>query len=277
MSSEATRLISQRAPAKGVYAPSEPSDLRSPCPVLNALANHGFLPRDGRNVHSSDFVGAMKVVGLSSGLGAVMSYSIFLEHKPFGKEAAALANSPSFTAKLLYFLRRPIATLSACLGCRMPGQKDLAGNAYINLDQLSWHNVIEHDISLTRHDESQGDNHSCQPDMLENLLASSSDGGKTLSIEDLAKYRRNRIATQKEIHPDADYGSLQHQLACGEISFLVEVFGKNRKVPCDYVRALFHEERLPVREGWKKGWWSLGFWRLNSTVSLVKKLVGLKI
>lgn len=24
-------------------------DLRSPCPVLNALANHGFLPRDGRN------------------------------------------------------------------------------------------------------------------------------------------------------------------------------------------------------------------------------------
>ncbi|KAK7054399.1 hypothetical protein VNI00_003593 [Paramarasmius palmivorus] len=27
-----------------------PSDLRSPCPGLNTLANHGFLPRDGRNI-----------------------------------------------------------------------------------------------------------------------------------------------------------------------------------------------------------------------------------
>lgn len=26
-----------------------PGDLRSPCPALNALANHGLLPRDGRN------------------------------------------------------------------------------------------------------------------------------------------------------------------------------------------------------------------------------------
>ncbi|KAK0475471.1 Chloroperoxidase [Armillaria novae-zelandiae] len=27
-----------------------PSDLRSPCPGLNTLANHGFLPRDGKNI-----------------------------------------------------------------------------------------------------------------------------------------------------------------------------------------------------------------------------------
>ncbi|KIK68713.1 hypothetical protein GYMLUDRAFT_36202 [Collybiopsis luxurians FD-317 M1] len=30
-------------------APGE-DDLRSPCPGMNILANHGFLPRDGRNV-----------------------------------------------------------------------------------------------------------------------------------------------------------------------------------------------------------------------------------
>lgn len=27
-----------------------PNDLRSPCPVLNSLANHGILPRDGRGM-----------------------------------------------------------------------------------------------------------------------------------------------------------------------------------------------------------------------------------
>ncbi|EEB95553.1 hypothetical protein MPER_05459, partial [Moniliophthora perniciosa FA553] len=30
-------------------APSE-TDLRSPCPGLNTLANHGFLPRSGSNI-----------------------------------------------------------------------------------------------------------------------------------------------------------------------------------------------------------------------------------
>ncbi|KAF7515770.1 heme-thiolate peroxidase [Neopestalotiopsis clavispora] len=34
-----------------------PGDLRAPCPALNTLANHGFLPRDGRNV-DLDTVGA---------------------------------------------------------------------------------------------------------------------------------------------------------------------------------------------------------------------------
>ncbi|EEB97652.1 hypothetical protein MPER_02989, partial [Moniliophthora perniciosa FA553] len=27
-----------------------PNDLRSPCPGLNTLANHGFLPRNGSNI-----------------------------------------------------------------------------------------------------------------------------------------------------------------------------------------------------------------------------------
>ncbi|THU83442.1 Cloroperoxidase [Dendrothele bispora CBS 962.96] len=30
-----------------------PDDFRSPCPGLNALANHGFLPRDGRGLNAS--------------------------------------------------------------------------------------------------------------------------------------------------------------------------------------------------------------------------------
>ncbi|KAH0830121.1 Chloroperoxidase [Lanmaoa asiatica] len=32
------------------YCPPQPSDKRSPCPALNTLANHGFLPRDGKNI-----------------------------------------------------------------------------------------------------------------------------------------------------------------------------------------------------------------------------------
>lgn len=32
------------------WKPAGPGDLRCACPALNALANHGFLPRDGRNI-----------------------------------------------------------------------------------------------------------------------------------------------------------------------------------------------------------------------------------
>ncbi|CAF3637479.1 unnamed protein product [Rotaria sordida] len=32
------------------YVAPSPNDSRSPCPALNALANHGYLPRDGRNI-----------------------------------------------------------------------------------------------------------------------------------------------------------------------------------------------------------------------------------
>ena len=32
------------------FIPPGPNDLRSPCPALNALANHGLLPHDGRDI-----------------------------------------------------------------------------------------------------------------------------------------------------------------------------------------------------------------------------------
>jgi hypothetical protein len=32
------------------FIPAGPDDSRSPCPWLNALANHGYLPRDGRSI-----------------------------------------------------------------------------------------------------------------------------------------------------------------------------------------------------------------------------------
>ncbi|KAF9516617.1 hypothetical protein BS47DRAFT_1380992 [Hydnum rufescens UP504] len=38
----------------------QPGDSRSPCPGLNALANHGILPRDGRNITKEMFQKALE-------------------------------------------------------------------------------------------------------------------------------------------------------------------------------------------------------------------------
>jgi hypothetical protein len=71
---------------------------------------------------------------------------------------------------------------------REPGQTDSMGKGCLNLDQLALPGVIEHDISLTRYDHQQGDSISVQPDLVKALLDSLSDGGKTLTRDDLANF-----------------------------------------------------------------------------------------
>lgn len=40
------------------YIPQQPEGVRSPCPALNTLANHGYLPRDGMNITKQDIITA---------------------------------------------------------------------------------------------------------------------------------------------------------------------------------------------------------------------------
>ncbi|PVH88951.1 Cloroperoxidase [Cadophora sp. DSE1049] len=42
------------------WAPGGLDDVRGPCPMLNTLANHGFLPHDGRNITKENAVFALK-------------------------------------------------------------------------------------------------------------------------------------------------------------------------------------------------------------------------
>jgi len=47
------------------YQASGPNDSRSPCPALNALANHGYLPRDGKNISPNVLQRAVQVYSLT--------------------------------------------------------------------------------------------------------------------------------------------------------------------------------------------------------------------
>src|SRR4051812_14906586 len=68
-------------PPKGTYLPAKSTDIRSPCPFINSLANHGHIPRDGRNLTASQLQAAtISVGGISLPLAAALSNPIFLEH-----------------------------------------------------------------------------------------------------------------------------------------------------------------------------------------------------
>ena len=249
---------------RGDYAPVKPGDLRSPCPAINALANHGYIPRDGRNVRASEVLNGMNQYGLGSFLGSLFTHPIFLERSSKTTKAQA-----SWWNTLVH----PFATAFASMGMREPEQKDADGVACLNLDQLALHNVVEHDVSLTRLDFAQGDNITAQPQLIADLLASSSNG-KTITIPDFIGLRKRRYEKQKEDNPELDFQGMQVQIACTEIALILKVFGDGKEVPVDYVKAFFQDGRLPRKEGWsRRRWWTLGLIELNMLAAKVQRIL----
>jgi hypothetical protein len=114
----------------------EPGDHRSPCPALNALANGGHLPHDGK-VTVAELVTAIET---------------------------ALGVSPLVGAKLANFAMNK-------LGRPGPG-----GEKVLLLSDLALHGFIEHDASLTRRDAHKGNAVEMLPPLVDQLVALSQDG-----------------------------------------------------------------------------------------------------
>ncbi|GAB1314495.1 hypothetical protein MFIFM68171_04705 [Madurella fahalii] len=59
---EAILAVARRGkkPADHSWQTPSPTDRRSPCPMINALANHGYLPHDGKDVSLARLVSALK-------------------------------------------------------------------------------------------------------------------------------------------------------------------------------------------------------------------------
>ncbi|KAG1751766.1 Chloroperoxidase [Suillus lakei] len=62
------------SPPAHPFIPATPGDRRSPCPALNALANHGYLPRNGQNIGLWHLICAVQeVYNLSFILAALLA------------------------------------------------------------------------------------------------------------------------------------------------------------------------------------------------------------
>ena len=148
------------------------------------------------------------------------------------------------------------------MGLRDIDQRDSEGVKCLNLDQLARHNALEHDVSLSRRDHAQGDNCTSQKDLVAAIVSSSTDG-RYVSTTDFAALRVHRLQQQKQENPSLDLGRTHLITTSGQVAFLQTMFGvgfPKYRVPVSYMKALFEEERLPVREGWsKRVWVSVGF------------------
>lgn len=105
------------------YHPRTETDARSPCPALNTLANHGFIPRDGRNITFDTIFDAVVKVGLN----------------PFASQA------------ILAFAYSQFKTVSPNDSSFFSQFEPLH---HLDLNRLTIYGVLEHDVSLTRNDSA---------------------------------------------------------------------------------------------------------------------------
>jgi hypothetical protein len=105
---------------KGHPYERQPTDLRSPCPMLNTLANHGFIARDGRNIKSDDLFNALMLMGAP----------------------------PLVTVGILSFVYSKLNEADP----RDPFFKQFGKIQGLDLDRLTVPGILEHDVSLTRND-----------------------------------------------------------------------------------------------------------------------------
>jgi len=144
------------------YVPPKDSDSRSACPMLNAMANHGILPHDGKNISFRELNTKVRHT-----FNFAPSFCFFV---------------PKFSAD---FLNRSYWT------------------DHFDLAELSLHNVIEHDASLTRHDaalvpDQAKPDLNLVHDLLNEATGTMPDGSPRLTIPDLSRaLSKRRVDARK--------------------------------------------------------------------------------
>ncbi|KAI0444671.1 Chloroperoxidase [Xylaria telfairii] len=168
-------------------------DLRGPCPGLNALANHGYIPRDGI-VGLADVIGpANTVYGMGIDLITLLS----------GIVTAYVGNPVSLNP-----------------GFSIGGVSSKASNILGNLlgllgkprGLIGSHNIIEADSSPTRNDlYVTGNAYTMNMTLFTRLLAYADDG--YISMDDLADFANKRFFESIATNPTFYYGPYSGTIA----------------------------------------------------------------
>jgi len=180
-----------KAPGKG--------DQRGPCPGLNALANHGYLP------HNGVATPAQIVTAVQEGFNMGWDIATFLAYGAF------LANGNQVT-NLMSIGGRTITTGPA------PPRPATAGG-------LDVHGNFEGDASLTRSDDQIGDNHNFNETLFEELLLFvNTYGSGAYNVTVAAEFRHARIQDSIKANPEFKFTGMRYLTGYGETVLPILLF-----------------------------------------------------
>ncbi|KAI1063581.1 hypothetical protein LB506_005869 [Fusarium annulatum] len=188
-----------------------PDASRGPCPGLNTLANHGYIPRDGKNITLDILKDGMLTGYNIENLDAVILFTQAIKTSP------KYPNTRSF---------------------------DLA--------DLGRHNILEHDISLSRSDAFFADPNPFNETVWAESLTYFPDD--LITVEQVAKARMGRLATSKKTNPEHSLSTLADGFSWGEMASFFEIMadGTTGTVEKKFIEYWLKNERMPTEIGWQR-------------------------
>ncbi|KAI9170791.1 Peroxidase, family 2-domain-containing protein [Paramyrothecium foliicola] len=206
------------------WHPPTPNDFRGPCPMMNTLANHGYLQRDGRNITRE---------AVRSAMSGALNFDAALADIMF--DQAIIANpEPNATFFTLDDLNRhnvlehdASLRFGSILDCKMR-----LTNRFSRSDAFFGNNFV---FNQTIFDETR--QYWSQPVLTANMLAMS---------------KLARQVTSKAFNPTYTFTESTERFSEGEVAAPVIAFGNTEDVTVDkaLVEYFFLNERLPTELGW---------------------------
>jgi hypothetical protein len=207
-------------PTSNWQAPKR-TDKRSPCPMLNALANEGLLNRTGVGISVDQLV-------------ATLHKHLKMDH---------------YTA----------ITLASSLRDVMKKGETTISLDQLNLHHMLEHDasLTRPDNAprgfFSKKNEFIGDSSKFSPflySQLDKFTDKSENGQKTLSFMGLARFRHLRESQSRENNPNFFFGFPQRLLAYGESALLYHYFKENDRIRMDWLDSFFKLEKLPYELNW---------------------------
>ncbi|KAJ7655709.1 Chloroperoxidase [Mycena polygramma] len=208
-----------------------PDDQRGPCPAMNTLANHGYIPRNGIASFEEITLALMEAFNLELIFGANMAANNML------------TRGNPFINKL------SIGGVSSLVP-PLPGKIDgpVTGG-------IAKHGRFEGDASLTRADAFIGDNRDFQDILYDlDLLQlgkfgdNGPDGNNTVfNLATLVGIKKQNIAMDQAANPEFEFAARRMNAAYGEAAFLLHVFanGTTQQATLPIIGSFFRNQTFP--------------------------------
>ncbi|PVH95129.1 Cloroperoxidase [Periconia macrospinosa] len=195
------------------WTPPSTGDVRSPCPLLNSLANHNIIPHNGKNLTVPMLVKALnETVNLSPEIATFTATS-----------ALSLAPDPS----LGHFQLNDL-------------DKHNAIEHDASLSRVDFHFVGKEGVAKFNYPTFK-------------RWFAHFGGQEFIDIETAAKARFAMVQHSRDTNPEFTYAEVQRLASYVETTLyfkaMVDKWGRTRK---EFVRVLFEQERLPFAEGWRR-------------------------